>query len=151
MNRTLISTVILIFSLFFGACSLPDTDNLPQKDWTIERILYYKNFSSPYFEVYFGGENSFDDYNYYYKKDKRTPIRFSDIILIPGVPCTGWGFSFPNGFSAHAATGGTPTGDAVVTYNKYFYELTGGDKYFDAEWSAEIRIVTKTVPVTVIE
>ncbi len=151
MKRMLFSTVVFIFMLSFEACNLPDTDNRPQKDWTIERIVYYKNASPPRYYVYWGGEDAFNECGYYYEKDKRTGIDFTDIVVIPGVTCTGWATNLHNGFGAFAANGGTPTGDAVITYSdKYFYELTGGDGYFDAEWTAEVRIVTKTVPVTVI-
>lgn len=141
----------LVLPFLFSTCNLPDTDNLPQKDWTIERIVYYKNASPPRYYIYWGGEDSFDECGYYYEKDKTTGVHFTDIVVIPGVPCTGWSANLHDGFGAYASSGGTPTGDAVVTYNKYFYELTGGEKYFDAEWTAEVRIVTKTVPVTVIE
>jgi hypothetical protein len=145
------SSVILALTLLIGACDPLGGDDLPKKDWTVESVVYYKNASPPFYHVYWGGETDFDDHQYFYRMNRETSIDFTEIVVLPGVKCTGLEMIFSSGFIGLAESGGTPTGDAVITYdNAYFYEYGGGDDLFDGDWSAEVRIVTKTVPVTVI-
>jgi hypothetical protein len=145
------SSVILALTLLIGACDPLAEDDLPKNDWTVESVTYYPNSSPPLFKVIWGGETDFNDNDYFYERDISTSIDFSDIIAIPGLTNLGKSLELHNGFVIKVANGGQPTGDAVITYyDTYFYEFTNGDYILDHDWSAEVRIVTKTVPVTVI-
>jgi hypothetical protein len=151
MKRILFSSVILVATFLFGSCDSLGNDDPPKKDWTVESVIYYPNSSPRLYKVVLGGEPDFNNSSYYYEKDISTPIDFSDIIAIPGLENKESYVGFSYGFVIVVATGGQPTGDAVITYNNtYFYEVSGGDALLDQDWTAEVRIVTKTVPVTVI-
>jgi hypothetical protein len=133
-----------------GACSLLEED-LPEKDWTIASVMYWPNITPPEFCLNFNDVTDFDDYNYYYEKDRTSNLDFKDIISIPGIQNTKTDMKKSNGVWIYT-NGGLPTGDAIITYyNKYFYQREQADGTFSGgDWSAKIRIITQTIPVTVI-
>ena len=148
--------LVLVF-LFFVSCDffdIPEESDLPIQEWEVESVDFIQ-YSSPFrFEVSLSGSDG-DLYTYLYYKDFdcTIPLEESSLMVIPGVtyaPGGGWSV---NSIDLNFESGPEITESTVAMFNnEWFYQVeTDGNLFNGTPIVAKIRIVTKTMGITIVE
>lgn len=151
------SPLIVLVFLFFVSCDffdIPEESDLPIQEWEVTRVLFLSYTSPPCFQVGFSGSDGvLDQYRYYKDFDRTIPLKRSSLMTIPGVT-----YGPGGGFLSHAIeldfeSGPEITESTVATFNnEWFYQVEeDGNLFNGTPVVAKIRIVTKTMGITIVE
>jgi len=148
--------LVLVF-LFFVSCDffdIPEESDLPIQEWEVTEVVFWSYTSPPSFEAFFSGPDvDLYEYSYYTDFDRTIPLKRSSLMTIPGVTyALGGGFT-TDSLRLKFESGPEITESTVATFNnEWFYQVEeDGNLFNGTPVVAKIRIVTKTMGITIVE
>ena len=152
------SSILVLVFLVFASCDffdIPKESDLPIQEWEVTRVVFWSYTSPPSFEVDFSGFDGENDYRYSYYKDFdcTIPLDESSLMTIPGVTYGAGGGLYLGYLDLNFESGPEITESMVATFNnEWFYQVeVDGNLFNGRPVVAKIRIVTKTMEITIVE
>lgn len=148
--------LVLVF-LFFVSCDfldIPEESDLPIQEWEVTGVLFRSYTDPPSFEALFlGPEVRISHYSYYKDFDRTIPLKRSSLMTIPGVTYAPGGGFTTESLWLNFESGPEITESTVATFNnEWFYQVEeDGNLFNGTPIVAKIRIVTKTMEITIVE
>ncbi len=151
-----ICPVFILILLFFVSCGfdIQQESEVPVEEWTVTKVELEKFQDHQYLTAYLSGySGTIGDYYYYKDFHHTTQLDESLMMVIPGVIFYNL-LGFSGGTLGLGIDSGPemPEGTVVTFNNDCFYQIDRGDGLFSGtEVRRKIRIVTKTMGVTIVD
>ncbi|OQB03123.1 MAG: hypothetical protein BWY20_01716 [Spirochaetes bacterium ADurb.Bin215] len=148
--------LVLVFP-FFVSCDffdIPEESDLPIQEWEVTAVAFRSYTDPPSFSAGFlGPDVVLYRYSYYKDFDRTIPLKRSSLMTIPGVTFGSGGGFTTNGLMLNFESGPEITESTVATFNnEWFYQVEeDGNLFNGTPVVAKIRIVTKTMGITIVE